>query len=52
MTAVHAAAPLDVAAGVLGGLASSRLNNILVKQEKLAVQVSAGVQIAELGLRC
>ncbi len=32
---------LDVAAGVLGGLASSRLDNILVKQEKLAVQVSA-----------
>ncbi len=33
---------LDVAAGVLGGLASSRLDNILVKGEKLAVQVSAG----------
>ena len=32
---------LDVAAGVLGGLASSRLDNILVKKEKLAVQVSA-----------
>jgi len=34
--------PLDVAASVLGGLASSRLDNILVKQEKLAVQVGAG----------
>ena len=33
---------LDVAAGVLGGLASSRLQNVLVKQEKLVVQVSAG----------
>lgn len=32
---------LDVAAGVLGGLASSRLDNMLVKQEKLAVRVSA-----------
>jgi predicted Zn-dependent peptidase len=35
---------LDVAASVLGGLASSRLDNILVKQEKLAVNVSAGAQ--------
>jgi len=33
---------LDVAGSVLGGLASSRLDNVLVKQEKLAVQVSAG----------
>lgn len=33
---------LDVAAGVLGGLASSRFDNILVKQDKLAVRVSAG----------
>ena len=32
---------LDVAASVLGGLASSRLDNALVKGEKLAVQVSA-----------
>jgi predicted Zn-dependent peptidase len=32
---------LDVAAGVLGGLASSRLDNIMVRQEKLAVSVSA-----------
>ncbi|SEL57576.1 Predicted Zn-dependent peptidase [Sphingomonas palmae] len=36
-----AAAPLDVAAGVLGGLQSSRLDNELVKRDKLAVQVSA-----------
>ncbi|KQT33025.1 peptidase M16 [Sphingomonas sp. Leaf412] len=35
------AAALDVAAGVLGGLASSRLDNILVKKEQLAVQVGA-----------
>ncbi|UVO51598.1 insulinase family protein [Sphingomonas sp. SUN019] len=35
------AVPLDVAASVLGGLASSRLDNILVKREKLAVQVGA-----------
>ncbi len=34
-------ASLVVAGSVLGGLASSRLDNILVKQEKLAVQVSA-----------
>ena len=32
---------LDVAASVLGGLASSRLDNALVKGDKLAVQVSA-----------
>ncbi|SFP57229.1 M16 family metallopeptidase [Sphingomonas rubra] len=32
---------LDVAAGVLGGLSSSRFDNILVKQEKLAVSASA-----------
>jgi predicted Zn-dependent peptidase len=32
---------LDVAAGVLGGLSSSRLDNALVRGEKLAVQVSA-----------
>ncbi|MBC7986736.1 MAG: insulinase family protein, partial [Sphingomonadaceae bacterium] len=34
---------LDVAAGVLGGLASSRLDNLLVRQEQTAVRVSAGV---------
>jgi zinc protease len=32
---------LDVAASVLGGLASSRLDNALVRKDKLAVQVSA-----------
>ncbi|WP_258045008.1 M16 family metallopeptidase [Sphingomonas citricola] len=37
----QAAAALDVAAGVLGGLESSRFDNELVKREKLAVQVSA-----------
>ena len=36
-----AAASLDVAAGVLGGLESSRFDNELVKRDKLAVQVSA-----------
>ena len=36
------AAALDVAAGILGGLASSRFDNVLVKKEKLAVQVGAG----------
>jgi zinc protease len=32
---------LDVAAGALGGLSSSRLDNALVRKEKLAVSVSA-----------
>ncbi len=36
-----AAASLDVAAGVLGGLASSRLTDQLVRKEKLFTQVSA-----------
>ena len=41
---------LDVGAAVLGGLASSRLDNILVRQEKLAVAVTAGYQgFAQLG---
>ena len=41
---------LDVGAAVLGGLASSRLDNILVRQEKLAVDVSAGYQgYAQMG---
>jgi len=38
---------LDVAAGVLGGLASSRLDNALVRQEKSAVSVTASVQAFE-----
>ena len=42
--------PLEVGAAVLGGLASSRLDNILVRQEKLAVSVTAGYQgFAQLG---
>jgi predicted Zn-dependent peptidase len=42
--------PLDVAATVLGGLASSRLDNILVRQEKLAVSVTTSYQgFAQLG---
>jgi predicted Zn-dependent peptidase len=36
--------PLDVAASVLGGLSSSRLDNALVRKEKIAVSVSASVQ--------
>ncbi len=35
------AVPLSVGASVLGGLASSRLDNILVRDEQLAVNVSA-----------
>jgi zinc protease len=42
--------PLDVAAAVLGGLASSRLDNILVRQEKMAVAVTSGNQsFAQMG---
>ena len=33
---------LDVGAAILGGLASSRLDNVLVRDEQLAVSVSAG----------
>ncbi len=36
--------PLDVFGSVLGGLASSRLDNALVRQEKIAVGVSASIQ--------
>ncbi|QDX26536.1 insulinase family protein [Sphingomonas suaedae] len=42
---------LDASIGVLGGLASSRLDNILVKDEKLAVSVGAYNQsLAQAGL--
>jgi len=42
--------PLAVGAHVLGGLASSRLDNILVKDEQLAVRVTAHQQeFAQLG---
>ena len=45
------AAPLTVAAGVLGGLASSRLDNLLVKRDQVAVQASASNQsLAQIGL--
>lgn len=45
------ATALDVFGDVLGGLASSRLDNALVRGEKLAVQVSAGVQsMSQLGI--
>ena len=44
------AAPLAVGASVLGGLASSRLDNLLVKDEQLAVRVTAQLQeFAQLG---
>ena len=36
-------APLDIGGSILGGLASSRLDQILVRDEKLAIQVSAGL---------
>ncbi|MDB5690700.1 MAG: hypothetical protein JWL91_2576 [Sphingomonas bacterium] len=39
--------PLDMAASVLGGLSSSRLDNALVRGERVAVSVTAGVQAAE-----
>lgn len=42
---------LDIATGVLGGLASSRLDNALVKKEKLAVNVGAFNQsLAQAGM--
>jgi predicted Zn-dependent peptidase len=40
-------AALDVAASVLGGLSSSRLDNALVRGEAIAVNVSASVQAFE-----
>ncbi|WP_310098329.1 pitrilysin family protein [Sphingomonas sp. BE138] len=44
------AAALQVAAGVLGGLASSRFDNALVKREKLATRVSASYEsFAQVG---
>ncbi|MEO8723366.1 MAG: pitrilysin family protein [Sphingobium sp.] len=43
-------APLSVGASVLGGLASSRLDNALVRDEQLAVHVTANVDsFAQLG---
>ena len=45
------AVPLEVLGKVLGGLSSSRLDNALVRKEKLAVQVSAGIQsMNQLGI--
>ncbi len=45
------ATPLNVFSSVLGGLASSRLDNALVRKEKLAVQVSSNVQsMSQLGI--
>ncbi|MEG3177207.1 pitrilysin family protein [Sphingomonas sp. RB3P16] len=42
---------LDVAAGVLGGLSSSRLDNALVRKEKIAVRVSANNEsFAQIGM--
>ena len=39
------AVPLSVGASVLGGLASSRLDNVLVRDEQIASGVSAGNQV-------
>ena len=41
------APPLDLAMSIIGGLASSRLDNTLVRKEKLAVAVSADIQSFE-----
>ncbi|MES1973035.1 MAG: pitrilysin family protein [Pseudomonadota bacterium] len=42
---------LDITAGVLGGLSSSRLDNALVRNEKIAVRVSASNQtFAQIGM--
>jgi predicted Zn-dependent peptidase len=44
------AVPLDIAASILGGLSSSRLDNALVRGDKSAVRVSAELQqFAQLG---
>ena len=42
-----ATVPLDLFASVLGGLASSRFDDVLVRGEKLAVSASAGIQPLE-----
>jgi predicted Zn-dependent peptidase len=39
--------PLDIAASILGGLASSRFDNLLVRKEKLAVSVTASLDSFE-----
>jgi len=45
------AVPLDVGATILGGLASSRLDNALVRGDQSAVQVSAGLdQFQRVGM--
>jgi zinc protease len=45
-----ASVPLNVAASVLGGLSSSRLDNALVRDEQVAVRVTAGYQeFAQIG---
>ncbi|SOB79802.1 Predicted Zn-dependent peptidase [Sphingomonas guangdongensis] len=38
---------LDLALDIIGGLGSSRLNDALVRNEKIAVGVSAGLQVQE-----
>jgi predicted Zn-dependent peptidase len=45
------AAALNVAAGVLGGLASSRFDNILVKRDRVATSASAEItSLSQLGM--
>ncbi len=42
-----ASVPLDIASSILGGLASSRLDNVLVRKEGVAVAASADVEPLE-----
>jgi len=39
--------PLDIAMNIIGGLASSRLDTILVREDKMAVSVAASLQVFE-----
>jgi predicted Zn-dependent peptidase len=39
--------PLDIALNIIGGLASSRFDTILVRQDKVAVSASASLQVFE-----
>ncbi|HWL47943.1 MAG TPA: pitrilysin family protein [Sphingomonadaceae bacterium] len=39
--------PLDIALNIIGGLASSRFDTVLVRQDKVAVSASASLQVFE-----
>jgi predicted Zn-dependent peptidase len=41
------AVPLDIALNIIGGLASSRFDTVLVRQDKVAVSASASLQMFE-----